>query len=315
MAAASQSDVDAWWAWAAATLRGIGAPTTPENFKSLWDWTTYEKPSGQPIQWNNPLNLTQRKAPYGSWPNSRPSGVGSVVAFSDPQSGASATAQNLVAGYPAIVQLLQQSTPHQLWGTSRPARAEITTWGTNTAWLNSSSSPPNASNNFQAQSGGIGSSASGGGNPVQDALNEALSVVPGLSPLAALSGTGSSGQNPAISIAELAAGVLIMLVGVIILAVIALKASNVPQGVAKVAAVATPQGRAAAVGLGAVQRRREAATKQKATAAKKEMASNRRYFRASQRKRSVGGPSRSEIAHDRRAMIARNEARNEEPPF
>ncbi len=46
----------AWLLWATGVLQGLGAQVSPGNLASLWSWTQAEKPRGQPMQWNNPLN-------------------------------------------------------------------------------------------------------------------------------------------------------------------------------------------------------------------------------------------------------------------
>lgn len=126
---------DDWNTWASATLTGIGAPVTPTNLDTLARWSRAEKPAGQPLQWNNPLNTTQNE-PGATSVNS----VG-VKSFSSLSSGVAATVTTLLNGnYNSIVSSLRASKPPEEW--EGEARRELGVWGTGIAWINSHVSAP-----------------------------------------------------------------------------------------------------------------------------------------------------------------------------
>ena len=54
-----------WDEWAFETLAGIGAPGSSTALVALRYWSATEKGAAQSIQWNNPLNTTEK------WPGSR----------------------------------------------------------------------------------------------------------------------------------------------------------------------------------------------------------------------------------------------------
>jgi hypothetical protein len=258
---ASQQNVDAWWNWATGVLHGIGAPTSPENYKTLWNWSIKE--SGQdPINngsiHNNPLNTTQR-VPGSTSQNS----VG-VQSFPDVTSGISATIQTLTNGrYPQIVSDLKGGVPGGLWTNPKytglnpnTTAAELKTWGSGTNWLGWSNTPPAPSAMFQ-QATGVGGSNSGpfgtitpldssGSNPVGDAINSALGNA--LGPIGtAITGAETNFVQTATNYFLMGVGVLFMLGGLALIAVMTLKVPAPVREVAGVAANVTPAGRAASV--------------------------------------------------------------------
>ncbi len=178
---ASQQNTDAWWNWATGVLHGIGAPTSSENYRSLWNWSIKE--SGQdPINngsiHNNPLNTTQR-VPGSTSQNS----VG-VQSFPDVTSGISATIQTLTNGrYPQIVADLKGGVPSGLWANPSytglnpsTTAAELKTWGSGTNWLGWNNTPPTPSQNFQNATGITGAGANV--TPAARSVTMAQSVAP-----------------------------------------------------------------------------------------------------------------------------------------
>jgi hypothetical protein len=125
--------ITTWEGWEDAILRGIGAPTSSTNRGTLWAWQRAEKPAGQPLQWNNPLNTTQPA--QGSWGAHATGTPGvSVQGYPTLAIGAGATVATLAHPYyPDIVAALRSSTPTPYWGSA--ARSELNTWGTGSRWL------------------------------------------------------------------------------------------------------------------------------------------------------------------------------------
>ncbi len=219
--------------------------------------------------------------------------------------GGLATAQTLQSGlYPNILLMLKNTVPGPQW--SSQARYELDTWAHG----------PNGVHN------GVYSNFLGGSVPssfVTLGPSGVIGPAPsagGADPFGISAGLGSLGTtltNDLKRTLYFVSGGVLMLAGLAVLTLILVRGTA--PAVAKTAALATPQGRAASVGLGAVQRQRTAQTNRKTKEAKAEVASNRRYFKASTRKRSVGQPTRGEVARSRAATIRTNKERNEEPPF
>lgn len=115
-----------WLTWAQGTLAGIGAPETPANLSTLWNWSNFESGSAV-MRWDNPLNTTQYE-PGAFDQNS----VG-VKQYPDVGTGILATVQTLLNGrYPNIVGDLRGSVPQSQWGN---AAQDLSTWGSGTSWL------------------------------------------------------------------------------------------------------------------------------------------------------------------------------------
>lgn len=115
-------------AYAAAVLRGIGAPVTPQNIAGFIGWSQAEGPLGSD-NWrgNNPLNTTQNA------PGARSRNSVGVKAYPNPQVGIQATVQTLKNGhYGGILQAFRANNPHALpgaigaspWGTSGSLAAQ-----------------------------------------------------------------------------------------------------------------------------------------------------------------------------------------------
>jgi len=119
-----------WDDWASGVLASIGAPIDEVNVDTLWAWSNAE--SGPDVmRWNNPLNTTE---PWLSPPSHPMNSVG-VQAYMDVASGVAATVVTLENGYyPVILDHLRRSVPRQQWGD---ACANLDTWGTHCAWINS----------------------------------------------------------------------------------------------------------------------------------------------------------------------------------
>lgn len=247
---ASQQNVDAWWNWATGVLHGIGAPTNAANFATLWNWSIKE--SGQdPIVngniHNNPLNTTQR-APGSTSQNS----VG-VQSFPDVSTGVSATVQTLQNGrYPQIVANLRNSLPSFNWlatpgrganPTAAATTSELNTWGSKTNWLSWTNQPPTPSQNFQTSSGVSSLATQPNSNPISDAINSALGPIG-----TAITGAETSFVQTATNVVLMLMGGVLMLTGLALIAVLALKVVPAPvRDVAGTAANLTPAGRAVSV--------------------------------------------------------------------
>jgi len=215
-----------WLQWALATLQGIGAPATPTNLQTLWAWTAFEKPAGQPTQWNNPLNTTQ---PFPGAQNQNSVGVKSYPNIS---AGAQATSQTLLNGYyPALVQALRSSTPRSSF--SPQVLANLTTWG-------SKSFVKNIGKDVGSPTASTTTSA-----PANTATNS-------LDLVGAISGFGGTLSKDIVGGLEVGLGLILMLGGIAILVLMAFKAD--PVAAAKRAvSVATPAGRVAAVASSAAK--------------------------------------------------------------
>lgn len=241
------TDAD-WMAWASSVLRAIGAdPTNGNAISALYEWTKFEKPPGQLTQWNNPLNTTLR---YG---DSSPVNDAGVQDFSTLSDGINATVQTLqnppagtgaVVGYPAIISELRQGTPFQSW--SQDAVTGIRTWGTS-GFANEISTinapPPSVS----------GSSASGdpcqSSNPLDRIACSFSSVGSAIT-----AGTKTLSDDivkaettavqQAIGAVAVVAGLVMMTVGVLVLVWQAQSVRDVVKRTGRLAAAATPQGRA-----------------------------------------------------------------------
>jgi hypothetical protein len=243
----SQQNTDAWWSWATGVLNRIGAPSSPENYKSLWNWSIKE--SGQdPIAngniHNNPLNTTQ------SVPGSTSQNSVGVQSFPDLSTSVNATTLTLLNGrYPHILDALRNSKPTGSWlGWESAIGPELKTWGSGTNWLGWNSQPPQPSNKFVAGqlSGGSSVTGSGSGNPVGDAINSALGTA--LGPIGdAITSAEQSFVQTATNYFLMAVGVLFMLGGLALIAVMTVKVSTPVRQVAETAASVTPAGRAVAV--------------------------------------------------------------------
>lgn len=242
---ASQQNIDAWWAWATGVLHGIGAPTNAANFATLWNWSIKE--SGQdPIAngriRNNPLNTTQR-APGSTSQNS----VG-VQSFPDISTGVAATVQTLQNGrYPQIVANLRNSVPSYNWlaaggrgtpSTAAATTAQLNTWGSKTNWLSWTNKPPTPSQNFQTTAGVSSLATNPDSNPVSDALNSALGSVG-----TAITGAEQNFVQAATNYFLMGVGVLFMLGGLALIAVMTLRVPTPVRQAANVAASVTPAGR------------------------------------------------------------------------
>lgn len=232
----NQTSIDQWWTWAYAVLNGIGAPTSPTNINTLWNWSIKESgrnPLSNGSIHNNPLNTTQ-PAPGSVSANS----VG-VQSFPDVSTGASATVQTLLNGYyPAIVSALRNSEPTSQWGSNPTIISELGKWGSGSNWLSWNNQAPTPSINFQNTSV-VSSAVSGATNDVQSAINAALGPV------------GSAITNATSTFAEkltygglIAVGALLMLAGFGILALPLIGSAAVK---------ATPQGRVAGAAIGAAK--------------------------------------------------------------
>lgn len=228
-------------------LHLVGAPISPENENTLYKWAHSES-GGNPLRWNNPLNTTQ------NWPGASAANYAGVKRYPDLQTGALATAQTLTNGYyPDILSMLQNSVPTSQWSSA--ARAQVTKWGTNLAFL-----------------GGAGGSQSRGGGGVLKPTasspttgNSSLDLNPfdavGAALSAAISGAGSSigggiggaitgaeqsFARQALAVVEILVGVSLVGVAFLILALMLVKAgAPAAERVISTAALATPQGRVA----------------------------------------------------------------------
>ena len=210
----------AWLAWAQGVLVGIGAPLTDVNLANLWAWTAFESPTTDPMRWNNPLNTTQ---PYPGAVAQNSVGVNSYPTVG---AGIAATDQTLLNGYyPYLVQSLRSSTPRAQW--SPQVLANLNTWG-------SKSFAKNIGGSVAAPSGG-GTASSTGTAPTSTASDPF-----GIG--AALGSFGTSLGKDITGGLEIMVGSLLMLIGVGILVLMAVK--GVAPAAARVAEVATPAGRA-----------------------------------------------------------------------
>ncbi len=248
----TQQSIDAWWQWATAVLHGIGAPTTPTNYLTLWNWSLKES-GGDPMNngriHNNPLNTTLGSPASGvTIPGATIGNSVGVMSYPDWQTGAAATAQTLNQGnFAPIKAALVQGLGTGSWNSSAIQNA-LKTWGSGTNWLHNFTPPPKPSQDFQNANSGIGSNTytSSGSNPVQDALNAALGPVGD-----AITKSTNTFVQKASYVALMALGGFIMLSGFGLLAFLALKT---PAGKAVTAAAeATPQGRAAGATVGAAR--------------------------------------------------------------
>jgi hypothetical protein len=87
-----------------------GGPPTPDNIRGFDAWIQAEKPAGQPMQWNNPMNTTDRWHSSGIYP------VGPGISiYPDPATGIMATARTIrgldgMAGWPRILSSVRKGT-------------------------------------------------------------------------------------------------------------------------------------------------------------------------------------------------------------
>lgn len=235
--AAAPNRNDAWHQWAYGVLNGIGAPINQTNLDTLWNWSIKE--SGQNVmRWNNPLNTTQN-APGATSQNS----VG-VKSYPDVTTGIAATTQTLTNGrYPNIVDALKQSVPTSQWSASPAIVKQLGTWGSGANWLSWKNKAPISVNSQLLATGGSQVTSSGTGNPIQDAINSALSPIGN-----AITGAEQSFVKVAINITLMAMGGGLMLAGLALLAVALMREAPAPvRQIASAAANLTPQGRAVSV--------------------------------------------------------------------
>lgn len=121
-----------WGNWANGVLKGIGAPVTLVNLRSLYTWG-YKESGANLMRWNNPLNTTQ---PFSGAINMNSVGVKEYKTVSD---GIVATVDTLLNGrYGKIVNHLRQSVPHHNWAD---ACDQLGVWGTGCDWLGWNSEP------------------------------------------------------------------------------------------------------------------------------------------------------------------------------
>lgn len=106
-------------------LQDLHAPVTPTSLGVLESWSVGEKPAGQTLQWNNPLNTTQAAAGAIS-----ENAVG-VKAYPTAAAGELATAQTIANGYyPALAAAFKTGAPLSAFEAS-PVVGEVqNTWGT-----------------------------------------------------------------------------------------------------------------------------------------------------------------------------------------
>lgn len=243
----NQQEIDSWYRWAYGVLNRLGAPTSPTNIRTLWNWSIKES-GGRVMRWNNPLNTTQ------NYPGAVSQNSVGVKRYPSEAAGVDATAMTLQNGrYGGIVQALKNSVPASGWGS---LSGELGTWGSGANWLGWNATPPTPSANFHdATSGG---SSTNSGNPVGDALSSALG---GLNPLAGVAGAITTAETDfakkVLYVVLMSFGGVLMLSGLVVLGFgIAGKSapvravSGAAKGAAK-GAVRGPAGAAAGTATGA----------------------------------------------------------------
>jgi hypothetical protein len=131
--------------------------------------------------------------------------------------------------------------------TGGAVSAQLGTWGSGTNWLSWTNSPPTPSQNFQTTSGVSSLATNPSSNPVADAINSALGSA--LGPIgSAITGAEQSFVQTATNVVLMLMGGVLMLAGLALIAVLALKVVPAPvKNVAGVAANLTPAGRAVSV--------------------------------------------------------------------
>lgn len=230
----------AWRAWAQGVLVGIGAPLTDVNLANLWAWTAFESPTTDPMRWNNPLNTTQ------DYPGAVSQNSVGVKSYPTLGAGITATDQTLLNGYyPYLVQSLRSSTPRANW--SAQVLANLRTWG-------SKSFANNIGGNVGAPTGG-GSSQSNGTPASTNDPAAALADPFGIG--SALGSFGTALGKDITGGLEIVVGAILMLVGIGILVLMAVKGAA--PAASKVAQLATPAGRALGAARAATRRAPKAA--------------------------------------------------------
>ena len=245
--------------WADSVLQLTGLPVTPTNEDTLFRWARAESGSN-PLRWNNPLNTEE------SWPGAVSVNSVGVKSYPDINTGARATAATLTNGYyPDILAALQNSLPTTQWGSA--ARAQVTKWGTNLAFLGgsgggsvySSSSTSGSSYVYGANPRQIGytSGPPGQGQDVSfpnpfDALTNAITGA-GANIGTGISGAEQSFTKKLIAVLEIGAGGAMLLASAVILVILVSRTEGgrAVTGAAGKATRAvgnlTPQGRAVSV--------------------------------------------------------------------
>lgn len=104
--------------WAEAILSDLGAPDSAADIETLEDWFAREGGGGE----NNPLNTTLVTS--GSIGSINSAGVQS---YSTPAAGASADAQTIESGYPAILSALQSGSGF-VGSTNSSISSELSEW-------------------------------------------------------------------------------------------------------------------------------------------------------------------------------------------
>jgi hypothetical protein len=94
--------------WIRAFLKDVNAPDAAANIASVTDWISHEKPPGNPLQWNNPLNIGTPGSDSTGRIGTYPVGPG-IAMYDTPTDGAHADADFLLQnGYPQILSLLRE---------------------------------------------------------------------------------------------------------------------------------------------------------------------------------------------------------------
>lgn len=93
--------------WIKAFLGDLKAPASAANISSVQAWISHEKPAGQPLQWNNPLNIGTPGSDSAGRTGTYPVGPG-IAMYDTPASGAHADAGFILKnGYTQILSQLQ----------------------------------------------------------------------------------------------------------------------------------------------------------------------------------------------------------------
>lgn len=93
--------------WIKAFLADLKAPSSAANISSIQAWIGHEKPSGQPLQWNNPLNIGTPGSDSQGRTGTYPVGPG-IAMYDTPANGAHADADFILKnGYSQILSQLQ----------------------------------------------------------------------------------------------------------------------------------------------------------------------------------------------------------------
>jgi hypothetical protein len=227
----------AWISWATGVLNGIGAPATQNNYDTLWAWSKKES-GGSPMSngsiLNNPLATTQKAA------GSVSGNSAGVQSYPDVTSSVTATVQTLTNGlYPNILTSFRNNVPASQWSTT--ARYDLDTWAHGPNGAHGTSYP----NFLGGAAGGAPTPGNPGtltSNPVQDAINSALGPIG-----TAITGAEQNFVQAATNYFLMGVGVLFMLGGLALIAVMTVKVPGPVEQVAETAAAVTPVGRAAVV--------------------------------------------------------------------